>query len=353
MPHLRPRWTPRWLLALPLALSLLFASAANADTRLVQSTSLGATQEGIGLPNVREMLVNVMSSHKKDPVYSKKSFATYIEKVQKPKLLGKSFEGIVDPSGVVRILDGHHRARLAIMIQSMTNVKLKVPVEIVTDFKALMDKAKTKKERRAVNEQYARTLLLTMKKGQFSKYTKSQHPLKGGIAALVARVNRFKLVSQVKNDPMRSAVGSALFHMGVNPDHFVDYMEFKIGDWIRRNPTLNKKLKNAIKKHRSTDVKSYGIVQDALRSAKGFAFMQRFVRQGHSQQARVSLDLLRPTNLAPAKPRFVRSPLRILSSINIKKSKRLHRIKSVNRARTAKLKTSKQSGSSRVKRARR
>jgi hypothetical protein len=215
-----------------LVLTLLISSlslpgfAQTPEIREVPVTEVGPTQTHVGRQNAMSMVKFWQSKGKEE------GLARYVDR----KLVAKPFRGVVDPDGVVRILDGHHRgwglAQVAAQYRAESGRPLKVRVQILKDYSV----AHTGKDRQSAMDTYANGLLNGLHKGQFPSqmWNRFTH---GKLSAVQLVRLLPKRITSCGDSKVRSAIGQAMFKAGIDLSK-PDYVEFRLGDRLARRGLL-------------------------------------------------------------------------------------------------------------------
>jgi hypothetical protein len=275
-----------------LVVSATTASADHPRMRVAVS-EIGPTQEAVG-----KAIVAAQVSRELDEKPAHLSEQQYLRFAVKQSYEAKTWTGLVDPNGRVRILDGHHRASAAAELSKRAGVPFMVNVRIVQDYRgwSMAD--------------YARHLIFTLGKGSFSRTTERRFPLaakaKSSPTQLIGRVSQFpQRISQLKDNPLRSAVGMALYRVaGFDDDSFVDYFEFKLGRKIEHR--LGKSLLSQINAL-ETQEKVIRAATKQLLSPSLVSYLGSLIRPGHEWSAKRSLRAVKTHRTYRAHQRLQRA----------------------------------------------
>jgi hypothetical protein len=288
----------RTLLSLALSLFVVFAWAYSpGEVVRLPSTQLGVTQQQVGIEVIDRML-GFWAQGCLDLACLKEKIIA--------KALNNPLPGIEMPSMVpgeagrrVYITDGHHRAS---GIHRLLNAPLNslppeiqralgpngqqilkadpnfyLPVKIESVYDSLPEALRAM----AING-----------KGQFSAETLARHPefataqAQGQLADLEAKhlSNVFKELpaglEELKDSPMRSAVGTLFFELDLNGVDYVDYVEFKIAE------RLNAQGVSLLPGSALSPANLQILHHEFLGRAENVDYLKSLVRPGHEAQAR-------------------------------------------------------------------
>jgi hypothetical protein len=193
----------------------------------VTTQTLGGGQMELGDANAKSML----AAERNTAAAMNLSFHDYVVQVLKPKMESKPLTGWIDPKGVRRPQDAHHRLRMIEHIEQETGVQFNLKLRVFQDYRGWSDK------------DYAHDLVVVRKIGQFTKEVRKLPP-----------EQRVKYLpdqfSGIQNSPVRSAVGQAFFKAGIDSGRMRPQVEFGTGDKMTRGNRLEKALaKEGIDSH--------------------------------------------------------------------------------------------------------
>jgi hypothetical protein len=214
MLHHRLSPADRWLRLRALSLALLawafvaFPIPALADVLPVRADEVGPTQMEIGQTAATIMV----SGWRAQAAKANMPFAQWASEVLKPQMASKVLPGVVDPHGKVRVTDGHHRVWALLQVQKETGVDFGLSVE-VGDPKAHAAKS---------DAAFAASL------HQSGKMYVTPPVRVLPPAEQLARLPR--TFAEIRDNPLRSAVGTVLYRAGIDSADFVDYLEFHAGE---------------------------------------------------------------------------------------------------------------------------
>lgn len=180
----------------------------------------------------------------------------------KPRMAGKTIPGIIDTNGDFRNLDAHHTVGALQLVFRETGVDFQLPTDVQADFRG--------KASRDVDHWFNERGLSFP-----ARPIKRSHP--GASARWPVRFE------EIQDSPLRSAVGNALYNLGIDSVNGKPYLEFTIANLLEANgivPKL-KKLKligrqeSGIPSGKGTDPEVVAVVQRMILSNKAVAsFMQ-------------------------------------------------------------------------------
>lgn len=250
----------RSIISFIFAFVLIFSSFAKDVTYVVgqmysiPSVEIGATQELVGNSAVMIMLDSWAKQAKGDLELFKKIVGgqSSVPAILAPPLNSKSAR-----TSQFVITDGHHRAsainRLVYGDYSALPESVKTLLKTPTNQMALRNDPslfvklnltaiyKTKEETAIGLAKTGKGLLSSETIESTPGFKKAREMVQKGLAQ-PADVNVLiqgyehlpDSLSQLKDSPLRSAVGNAFYRAGINADYFNDYIEFYVGDYLQK-----------------------------------------------------------------------------------------------------------------------
>lgn len=309
----RVRWKNdlRALLLIALA-SLVWALTsfdARAETRTVGVSAVGPTQMEFG----RDAAQLMIAKWKKDAVERGVPLETFVKDVLIPKIQGDPLPGIVDPKGTVRVTDGHHRVWALTQISEETNVPISVRVDVKKNYTGVS------------LAEYSNELVAS----GAAYFT----PEVRGVDATKRAAHLPANFSGLKNNPLRSAIGTTLFRAGVDSGAFADYLEFYAGEHLLANG-LVPKLRAAgilgpkdtiVPESMASDAKLLGFLHDEFfgQDPTMRDFLRARVRPGFAAAAEAALAKASP-HATPAAAPHKSSASKIASALGLELPKAHH-----------------------------
>ena len=148
---------------------------------------------------------------KKEARHKGLSFKEYARRVLVPRFESEDLPVVIDPSGWVRNTDGHHRITALREVLKETGVIIPVGTRILCDYRGQSE------------QQFAEHFVKTLKKGQFTSAMK-------GLSAVEKMRGLPATYEQLRDNPLRSALGEAFERTKLDKVDFKDYVEFKLGE---------------------------------------------------------------------------------------------------------------------------
>ncbi|MCK5797308.1 MAG: hypothetical protein KAI47_09000 [Deltaproteobacteria bacterium] len=245
----------------------------------VPIAQVGPTQDEIGQAAVNSMKHYWLAQ--KRPAHV--TLRSWLNGTIKAKFANKVFEGIRDPKGVVRILDGHHRARMLSDLARQYHVPYEIQVTIVKDYTGW------------THDRYALDLVNNLGKGQFAH--RPEHASKRAIAKMVASLP--KTVTKCKDSPMRSITGTVFFKAGIDSDLFADYIEFKLGAKLFGPRERKARHRFLAKINNGTPSAKNRVLREMKKSLLGpemLAYLAKNMRHGSEKKASAVLRQIKGTS---------------------------------------------------------
>jgi len=185
------------------------------------------TQWSIGKASARLHL----DEWKREAKKAKLSLKRYAKDVLEAKLAKRIIPAVLDPDGVPRNTDAHHRIFALRLLEKEAGVRLSLPVELMADYRGRSQEA------------FAADFVEQRGKGWFNpRYNKQD--------AVAKMASLPKSYAGLRDDPVRSSVDTAFEALGLSGKQFVDYVEFKIGERLVKDG-LHARLRErgALSKH--------------------------------------------------------------------------------------------------------
>lgn len=227
-------------LLLCVALVALFANGkqAFADTpsnklRITSTDKLAPGQTEFGAFAVKNKINKWTKEAKAEGI----TLAQYTNTTLRKVFANANIPVVVDPRGVIRTLDGHHKLSALIQVQAKVGLKIPVSIDVVRDYKGSSEKA------------YAKHFVVVMKKGWFGA-----NPPESAIEKVRSLPAQY---TQMKDSPLRSVLGLVFDKAGLEGSWFKDYVQFKLGTRLLAsgqlpampvNPSQNAKYLKAVAK---------------------------------------------------------------------------------------------------------
>lgn len=259
------------------ALAIAPARAEKQSTLQLSIHEIGPTQEEVGRAIALRTAEHYLADAKPGGEQS------FLGRALQRRIATEPFRAVIDPDGVARILDGHHRAYALQQLSERYGVDLRVRLIVEHDYRGESWRS------------YAEHLTGELGKGYFSTATRRRHPQKDDDSAL-RRVRRLpRRIADCKDSPLRSAVGAVFWSHGIDGDHFADYIEFRVADRLRRDPGVDTRRTRLA--GRELDLATINTLAPVLLGGSGKRYLLRRARPEHRGRVAEQLGRLRPRPL--------------------------------------------------------
>lgn len=177
------------------------------------------------------------------------SFEAYVRGDLKDAFASKAIPAIIDPSGQLRVLDGHHKLSALRAIERELGITTPVKLDIVKDYRGYS------------RQRYAEHLVNKLGKGYFG-------PSAAGTAAEKVATLPSSFDGLVDN-PLRSVLGVVFTKSGLEGSWFADYIQFYLGEKL-----IEAGLSNDLRKLGLTS-ETGQLASDAAKNPQLIAIMQQ------------------------------------------------------------------------------
>lgn len=198
-----------------IALAACFATSAAAEERFAQPQELAPTQTEYGA-----YAAGFKQETWKQAARAKgMSFEAYVRSDLKEAFAAKAIPAIVDPSGQLRVLDGHHKLSALRAIERDFAITIPVKLDIVKDYRGYQQ------------ARYAEHLVGKLGKGYFGANAS------GTAAEKVATLP--DSFDGLVDNPLRSVLGVVFTKSGLEGSWFSDYIQFYLGEKLMKQGLEN------------------------------------------------------------------------------------------------------------------